>query len=189
MKYLYARVSTTEQNTNRQLEAFKGQELIVVEDYGTGKDINKNLRILINTLTTEDTIYILELSRLGRNTLNNLKLVEEIKQKGASLFIKKENIEIRKGVISTTSTILIAVLSALAEVERNEIVSRVREGMKTTAAKENIAKRPASNRKKELLQCTKFKWWLSHRTIAQNAERWNMSKASVSVYKKAILAS
>ena len=70
MVYGYARVSTKEQNTARQLEAFKAEHVDrVVEEHGSGKDFENRAEYqkLRRMLKSGDTLVVMSLDRFGRN--------------------------------------------------------------------------------------------------------------------------
>lgn len=93
MKIGYARVSTNDQNLNRQLDQLKttGCEKIFAEKITGTKSDRPELNRLIEQLRTGDTIIICELTRLSRSTKDLFQLVEVIEQAGANIKSMKES--------------------------------------------------------------------------------------------------
>ncbi len=127
MNYSYQRVSTTKQDERRQdisLDGYKIDKKYV--DKGSGKNTD---RPQLNKLKLEakkgDTIYVESISRLGRNVDDLRKLVEYFRQREVTVHFLKEG-------FSTSGNMykfLLTILGAVAEMERELIVERVREGI------------------------------------------------------------
>ena len=91
MIFNYIRVSTIEQNTERQLRDVVCDR--VYEEKVSGKDTNRpQLQAMLSNIRAGDIINIHEMSRLARNTRDLLNLVEEITSKGATIVFHKENL-------------------------------------------------------------------------------------------------
>ena len=102
MIFNYIRVSTIEQNTERQLRDVACDR--VYEEKVSGKDTNRpQLQAMLSNIRSGDIINIHEMSRLARNTRDLLNLVEEITSKGATIIFHKENLTF-KGMESKTLT-------------------------------------------------------------------------------------
>jgi len=127
MKIGYIRVSTLEQNTDRQVEAMKPFDLekIFVEKISAKNTDRPELQNMLEFVREGDTIYIHDFSRLARNTADLLKIVEYLSEKGVALHSNKENID----TSTTTGKFLLTILGAVAELERNSILERQREGI------------------------------------------------------------
>lgn len=150
--YGYARVSTKEQNLDRQLEVLRSygiEDRDIITDKQSGKDFNREgyLTLKNNLLRAGDTLVIKELDRLGRN-------YEEIKNEWNELI--KSGIEIividtpilntsNKGDLekSLISNIVFELLGYMAEKERVKIKQRQREGIDIALAKGKQFGRPA----------------------------------------------
>ena len=127
MKVAYIRVSTEEQNEARQLEAMKDKG---IEKYFTekisAKDANRpQLQAMMDYIREGDTVYIHDFSRLARSTKDLLDIVEKIEKKGAYLISNKENID----TSTPTGKLLLTVIGAIAEFERQNLLERQREGI------------------------------------------------------------
>ncbi|MGU9539182.1 recombinase family protein [Clostridium tepidum] len=140
--YGYARVSSCDQNLNRQIEELKkfNENIILFTDKASGKDFNrKEYEILKRVVGEGDTIVVKELDRLGRNKELIKQELEYYKNKGVRVIIldiptTTTNLDgmdegIAKEMLKMINNILIEVLSTMAEQERNKIKNRQREGI------------------------------------------------------------
>lgn len=140
----YARVSTEQQCLDRQLDMLEkyGVDKIYNEKMTGTKRIRPELEKLLERLTEGDTVVIESLSRLGRSTKDLIWLMETFNSKGVNLVSLKESID------TTTSTgkLLFALMSALAQFERDVIADRTREGLASARARGRKGGRPSANR-------------------------------------------
>ena len=168
MLYGYMRVSTKEQNLDRQMKSlvdFGVPVENIKSDKESGKDFNRdNYQVLRNEILREgDILVVKELDRLGRNKDMLKKELDYFKSKGVRvkiLNIPTTLMDIDKGqewIIDMINNIIIEVLGAVAEEERNKIKSRQAEGI--AAAKEKGVKfgRPSIEYPKEFIP-TYRKW-------------------------------
>lgn len=138
--YGYARVSTREQNEDRQIEAltkFGVPEQNIIIDKASGKDTEREgyQYLKRQILRKGDTLVIKELDRLSRNKADIKRELEEFKTAGVR--VKMLDIPTtltdfppeQAWVLEMINAILIEVLGAIAENERNKIRARQREGI------------------------------------------------------------
>ena len=127
MNIAYVRVSTKEQNTGRQLEALKAYEIgKVYEEKISGKNTNRpELQAMLGYVREGDTVYIESISRLARNTLDFLKIVEQLTAKCVSIVSLKESID----TSTPQGKFMLSVFAALSQLERDTIKQRQREGI------------------------------------------------------------
>lgn len=127
MKIGYIRVSTQEQNTIRQEVLM--QELGVDEvyiDHMSGKNTNRpELQRMLEYVRRGDTVIVESISRFARNTRDLLELVERLTQKGVEFVSKKEAID----TTTPTGKFMLTIFGAVAELEREYILQRQREGI------------------------------------------------------------
>ena len=146
--YGYARVSTREQNEDRQIEALKNfgvpSENIII-DKCSGKDTERDgyQYLKRQILRNGDTLVIKELDRLSRNKNDIKHELEYFKDKGVRVKILDIPTTLtdfpseQMWVMDMINAILIEVLGSIAENERNKIRTRQREGI-TAAKKKNV---------------------------------------------------
>lgn len=158
MMYGYARVSTTDQNLDRQftqLREYIKDDRYIITDKASGKDFNrKGYNSLVGTETTapllheNDLLIICSLDRLGRN-------YTEIKQQWEYITnTLKANIKVLDMPLLDTSTaannldgrfiadLVLQILSYTAEKERENIKKRQRQGIDTAKANGKHLGRP-----------------------------------------------
>ena len=126
----YIRVSTLEQNTDRQLEQLKQHSLDeLFTDYASGKDIARpQLQAALKHLRKGDCLIVTSMDRLARNLDDLRKLVKELTSKSIKITFIKENITFGEED-SPISNLLLSVMGAFAEFERSLIRERQREGI------------------------------------------------------------
>jgi len=121
----YIRVSTTEQNTARQDEALKDVDRVFIDKL-SGRNTNRpQLQACLDYLRDGDTLYITEYSRLARNTLDLLKITDELKGRNIRLISLKENLD----TDTPQGKLFLVFLAGMAEFERDIIKQRQREGI------------------------------------------------------------
>jgi DNA invertase Pin-like site-specific DNA recombinase len=123
----YQRVSTVDQNTDRQLEGVELDK--VFTDKASGKDTNRpELARVIDYLRDGDTLVVHSMDRLARNLEDLRRIVRELTGKGIRVEFVKESLTFT-GEDSPMNTLLLSMLGAVAEFERSMILERQREGI------------------------------------------------------------
>lgn len=146
--YGYARVSTREQNEDRQFEAlvrFGVSEQNIIIDKASGKDTEREgyQYLKRQILRKGDTLVIKELDRLSRNKADIKRELEEFKAAGVHVKILDIPTTLtdfppdQDWVMDMINAILIEVLGSIAENERRKIRARQREGI-DAAKKKNV---------------------------------------------------
>ncbi|WP_295088963.1 recombinase family protein [Ruminococcus sp.] len=146
--YGYARVSTREQNEDRQLEAlikFGVPEQNIIIDKASGKDTEREgyQYLKRQILRQGDTLVIKELDRLSRNKADVKRELEEFKAAGVRVKILDIPTTLtdfppdQAWILEMINSILIEVLGSIAENERRKIRARQREGIEA-AKKKNV---------------------------------------------------
>lgn len=145
---IFARVSTSVQDYERQVNELtalaKGKgwsvEAIFCEKIsGARKNADRNelTRMIKYVLANRiNKVAVTELSRLGRDTLQVLEVIERFNELGISLYIQNYNIETlnEDGTINPMSQFLITILAEVARMERKTIRERVESGYKNYRA-------------------------------------------------------
>ena len=123
----YVRVSSFDQNPERQLENIKLDKIYT--DKASGKDVNRPQLIeLIDYVRNGDTVVVHSMDRLARNLDDLRKLVCQFTGKQVKVQFIKENL-IFSGDDSAMSTLLLSIMGAFAEFERSLIRERQLEGI------------------------------------------------------------
>lgn len=127
MRIAYVRVSTVEQNEQRQIEAMQKYD---IEKWFTekvsAKDTNRpKLQEMLEFAREGDTVHIHDFSRLARSTKDLLDIVETLNCKGIRLVSNKENID----TSTPTGKLMLTMIGAIAEFERQNLLDRQREGI------------------------------------------------------------
>lgn len=123
----YVRVSTLDQNIERQLDGFILDR--VFTDKASGKDADRpQLQDALNYLRPGDTLVCHSMDRLARNLDDLRRIVKELTGKGIAVRFVKENITFT-GDDNAMATLMLSVLGAFAEFERSLIRERQREGI------------------------------------------------------------
>ena len=127
MNYSYERVSTLHQDERRQeisLEHIKIDCRYV--DKASGKNAERpKLKMLMNDVKRGDHVYCESISRLGRNVDDLRRLTEEFVNKGVTVHFIKEGFDTGGNMYK----FMLTILGAVAEMEREITVERVREGV------------------------------------------------------------
>jgi DNA invertase Pin-like site-specific DNA recombinase len=135
----YIRVSTLDQNTQRQLEDVPLDTTFT--DKASGKDTNRpQLQAALNHVRTGDTLIVHSMDRLARNVEDMLRLVRELNDRGVSVEFIKESMAFAAGSEDPRSTLMFTMLSAFAQFERALIKERQREGIAIAKAKGDVYK-------------------------------------------------
>ncbi len=127
MKVGYIRCSTIEQNEARQLKMMQeqGAEKLFI-DKASGKNTDraafKEMRAFVRT---GDIVIVESISRIARNTRDLLSIVSELTEKGVEFVSLKESID----TTTPQGRFMLTVFGALAELERENILERQREGI------------------------------------------------------------
>ena len=163
----YARVSSTEQSLNRQLDAlidYGIPERDIITDKESGETLERvGYQGLKTMLRSGDTVVITSLDRLSRNKIHMLKELNYFKKHNIRLIVldlptTTVNLpEEQKWILDMVNNILIEVLASMAEQERKNIKKRQEEGIR--AAKErgiNFGRPNLSSYNKDLLDDIDF---------------------------------
>jgi len=143
LKYGYARVSTSDQILDRQLDMLSryGVDKIYSEKMtGTRKD-RPELQRLLDSVSEGDTIVVESLSRLGRSTKNLIELMELFNERHVNLVSLKENID----TTTPTGKLLFTLISAISQFERDCLAERTKEGLAAARMRGRKGGRPAAD--------------------------------------------
>lgn len=123
----YVRVSSVEQNVDRQLEGVDLDKTFT--DRASGKDVNRpQLKAALDYLRDGDVLVIHSMDRLARNLDDLRKIVTDLTGRGVQVQFIKEGLSFT-GEDSAMSKLLLSVMGAFAEFERSLLKERQREGI------------------------------------------------------------
>lgn len=145
-KYGYARVSTQSQELERQLDILKKYncDIILKEKVSGIKSNRPQLLKLKSIVKPGDTVVVESWSRLGRSTKDLIELVEFFKLTNVKIISDKENLD----TDTPQGRLMLTVFQAFSEFERDLIVQRTMEGLKSARARGRFGGRPKVNQVK-----------------------------------------
>jgi DNA invertase Pin-like site-specific DNA recombinase len=133
-KVAYRRVSTVLQNTERQLNGMVFDKEF--EDKLSGKTTSREeLNNMIGYVRENDHVYVHSLDRLARSVIDLKNIVFKLRNKGVSITFVKEGLTFSPNDNNPNSNLILSVLGAIAEFEREIILERQREGIAIAKAK------------------------------------------------------
>ena len=132
MRVGYVRCSTAEQNEARQLKMMEEQKVEkIFIDKASGKNIDrKDFKAMMDFVRAGDTVIVESISRIARNTRDLLSIISSLTEKGVEFVSLKENID----TTTPHGRFMLTVFGALAELERESILERQREGIEIAKA-------------------------------------------------------
>lgn len=127
--YGYSRVSTSGQDWTVQMDALMkfgvdDRDIFREKQSGAKRD-RQELRRVLDLLREGDSLVVYRLDRLARSQLHLLQIVQDIDEKGARLVSLNDQIDTK----TATGRMILGVLGALAEMERNLILERSQAGI------------------------------------------------------------
>lgn len=122
----YVRVSSIQQNDERQLEGVVLDKAFAEKVSGKNTD-RPQLKAMLAYVREGDTVHVHELSRLGRNTKDLLEILDTLKDKGVIVKFHKEGLTVG-GKSNAVGNLMVTVLSGVAQMEREMMLERQAEG-------------------------------------------------------------
>ena len=146
MKIGYARVSTEEQNLDRQLDSLKeaGCEKIFQEKITGTKKERPELDKLMEQLRSGDLIIISDLTRLSRSVKDLFSLVDQIEKKGANIKSLKES---WMDTSTPQGKLMFTIFAGISQFERDLISQRTLEGLAAARSRGKKGGRPKKDEK------------------------------------------
>jgi DNA invertase Pin-like site-specific DNA recombinase len=168
----YARVSTTDQTPQLQIDALKAAKCkpIYVEQK-SGKNMNRpELTRCLDMLRKGDTLVIWKLDRLGRSLRDLLEIVERLENSGVQFISLTEDINTK----AASGRLIVHIFAVLAEFERNLIRERTMAGLATARARGRLggARRKTTKKQDEGMRAL---WDSSKFTAAELAKQFGIS--------------
>lgn len=172
--YGYARVSTQSQDLERQLDILLKYscDVILKEKVSGVKSNRPELLKLKSKVRPGDTVVVESWSRLGRSTKDLIELVEFFKVNHVKIISDKENLD----TDTPQGKLMLTVFQAFSEFERDLIVQRTLEGLKSARARGRVGGRPKVDQKK-LAKAVQL--YESGQPMADISDLTNISKATI----------
>jgi len=147
MRVAYVRVSTVEQNEARQTEALEkfNIEKWYVEKVSAKDTKREQLQLMLDFVREGDEVFVMDFSRLSRSVQDLLDIVDLLNDKNVKLVSLKENLD----TSTPTGKLMLTVIGAIAEFERQNILERQREGIA-------IAKREGKYKGRKAMELENF---------------------------------
>jgi DNA invertase Pin-like site-specific DNA recombinase len=124
----YARVSTSQQSLDIQVKALKAEgvsENRIFTDQATGAHVNREgLQLLRLKVEAGDIVLVKKLDRLGRDTADMIQLIKEFDAIGVAIRFLDDGISTE----GEMGKMIVTILSAVAQAERQRILERTNEG-------------------------------------------------------------
>lgn len=140
MKVGYVRVSTEEQNEERQIAQMQEKQIDkVYMEKVSGKDTERpQLKMMLDFVREGDVVYVTDFSRLSRSVRDLLEIMDFLKEKNVRLISLKEDFD----ASTPTGKLMTVMLGAINELERANILERQKEGIALAKAHGKYRGRP-----------------------------------------------
>ncbi len=175
MTYIYQRVSTKRQRTDRQEFIFDMSSIKADKVYSDKISGAKADRPQLNQLKLDvkdgDKVFIESISRLGRNVDDLRELCRYFREKGVTVQFMKEGFNTDGNMYQ----FLLTILGAVAEMERELITSRVIEGLENAMMNGTKSGKPVGRPKREL-----------PRNFNKYYEQWKAEKITATEFARLI---
>ena len=159
----YIRVSTDQQDLDKQrhlLLEYAHKNKVVIDDFievevSSKKDlVKRKIDELLNRLKKSDVLIVAELSRVGRNMLETLNIINQLSENGVKIiFIRQPELSTQGG----HAKLLLAIYSYFAEAERDFISIRTKQGLAAAKAKGAQLGRPKGSKNVKSRRLDPFK--------------------------------
>ncbi|GGJ64466.1 recombinase family protein [Virgibacillus salexigens] len=175
MKYGYARVSTTVQDLEVQIQALQaeGCEEIYKEKFTGTKTDRPEFNKVLEVLQEGDTLVVTKLDRFARSAVEGIQTVKALFARGIKVHI------LNMGLVENTPTgrLIFNILSSFAEFERDMIVERTQEGKALAKQRDDFREgRPRKHTKVQVLHALKL---LKNHTYKEVEEMTGIKKRTL----------
>ena len=175
MRVGYIRVSTLEQNIERQLDGVEVEKTFI--DYYSAKTTDRpELQKMLNFVREKDHVLVHSMDRLSRNIVDLRNIVKGLTDRGVKVEFVKENL-IFTGDDSGLAVFTMNMMGSFAELERSMIRERQREGIEKAKARGAYkGTKKALNQEQIDLIRTKAGWGISKSNLARE---FKVSRGSI----------
>lgn len=149
LKFGYARVSTQDRSLSLRIDALNHYEVDqIFEEKESGKRIKRpQLDELLKVLRKGDTVVVYKLDRISRSTKHLIELMEQLEAKGIHFVSIQDKID----TTTAMGRFFFRMLASIAELERDIISERTKDGLAAARARGRNGGRPRVESKKILL--------------------------------------
>lgn len=148
----YIRVSSVDQNTDRQLADLKNIEKTFSDKCSGGTTNRPGLTALLEFIREGDVVHVHSIDRLARNLQDLLELVQRFRTKGVTLQFHKESMTFKPGTSDPMQDLMLNVMGAVAQFEKSLINERQREGIAKAKAQGVYSKARSKKVEPEAIQ-------------------------------------
>lgn len=149
MHYAYIRVSSVDQNTARQEEAFSKAGVQIDKTYieqASAKDTHRpQLQDLLGQVRKGDTLMVHSIDRLCRNMMDMCSITSNLRHQGVTLVFLKEQLTFNAGTSNPMQDLQLHMMSAFSQFERSLIKERQTEGIAAKKARGEKTGRPVAD--------------------------------------------
>lgn len=181
----YARVSTSEQNLDLQLDALKEYgcrtEDIHIDKCSSVKDDRPGLSNVFSVLAEGDILAVWKLDRLGRSLVHLVHTVDELRVRGVSFVSLTENI---LDTTSPSGELIFSIFSALTQFERRLIHERTEAGLRAARERGRIGGRPRLRPDNSGVKQARALYYSGQYSVNEVARVMSVSRATVYRYLK-----
>lgn len=175
MRLFYCRVSTEQQNEERQIKAAADlgidKENIFIDKQSGKNTERKELKRLLSFCRKGDIVYCESISRIARNTKDLLNIIEELNNKQVDFISLKENID----TSTPQGKFMLTVFAAMAEMERENILQRQAEGIEIAKAQGKYKGRQPKDINTKDFEKMCIEWRQGERTAVSIQRKFNIS--------------
>ena len=173
MKVFYIRCSTEEQNEERQiLNAKEVNADKIFIDRASGKSTDrKAFKEMMNFIREGDIVICSDISRIARNTRDLLNIIDDFSKKNVEFISLKENID----TSTPQGKFMLTVFGAMAELERESILQRQREGIAIAKAQGKYKGRQRININEDKFRRLCKEWREGKRTAVSIQKEMNIT--------------
>jgi DNA invertase Pin-like site-specific DNA recombinase len=174
----YIRVSTEEQNPDRQLEGVLLDKKFI--EYASARSTDRpQLQAMFEYVREDDTVLVHSMDRLARNLRDLRNLVDELVESGIQVYFVKENLTFC-GKDNSMSNLMLSLMGAFAEFEYEFMKERQREGI-AVAKKEGKFKGRKKKLNKEKIEILKEEM-KTRKTKSEIARNLGISRKTLYTY-------
>ena len=168
----YVRVSTEEQNAARQLVSLEDRKVDkIFIDKKSGKNADRDgLKSMLAYVREGDTVITESISRIARSTKDLLTILDTLTQKGVEFVSLKESID----TTTPQGRFMLTVFAAMAELERENILQRQREGIEVAKAAHKYKGKPPMQIDERQFRSVCKRWRAGEITATQAMKEMNL---------------